>query len=96
MTRDRINRISGGVAVVMSLLALAIVLGVVTTGWERHLKDEGIAAHLFQLLIAGQIPFLAAFLATIDRAHLKRVMRLGVLEAGSLALAFGCVAYFRL
>ena len=96
MTRDRINRVSGILAVVMSLLALAVVLVTVTTGWERGLKDEGAAAHLFQLLVVGQLPLLLAFVATINRASMKRVIQLGALEAAALTSALGCVALFQL
>ena len=96
MPRDRINRIAGITAVTMSLSAQVLVLPVVITGWQRHLPDEGLAAHLFQLLVAGQLPFLAVFVFTIDRARLARVMRLGMVEIGALALAFGCVAWFHL
>jgi hypothetical protein len=96
MTRDRINRLSGILAVAMSLLALAIVLVAVTTGWERGLKDEGVAAHLFQFLVVGQLPFLVAFVATINRANVKRVIQTGVLEAAALTSALGCVVLFQL
>jgi hypothetical protein len=47
MNRQKINQISTVVPVIMSLLALAVVLVVVTTGWERHLKHEGTAAIYF-------------------------------------------------
>ena len=47
----------------MSLAALLVVLGhIVMFGTVRQ-ADEGAAAHLWQLLIAGQIPVIAVFAA---------------------------------
>jgi len=64
MNDQRINKVSAIAPVVMSLLALAMVLVVVTTGWQRDVKDEGTAAHLFQLLIVMQVPFILTFVTT--------------------------------
>src|SRR5438552_274619 len=61
MNRQKINHISAIVPIVMSSLALLTVLAVITTGWERNLKDEGAAAHIFQILVVAQIPFTLAF-----------------------------------
>jgi hypothetical protein len=45
----------------MSLAALGLVLGhIVVVGVARQ-ADEGAAAHLWQLLMAGQIPVIALF-----------------------------------
>ena len=71
MTRHSLNLIAGRVPVCFSVAAFAIVLIAVTTGWERNLRDEGTGAHLFWLLIAGEVPFVLLFLATIDPAHLR-------------------------
>jgi hypothetical protein len=91
-----INRIGAIVPIAMSLLALSLVLAVATTGWERGLKDEGAAAHIFQLLVVGQLPFIAAYLIT---ANWRRGVTVAVpiaLQFGALALAIGAVAFFRL
>jgi hypothetical protein len=93
MDRQKLNLVSATVCIVMSLQAFLVVLLVVTTGWDRHLKDEGAAAHIFQLLIAGQLPFVLAFLATADW---KTVVRPVAMEVGALALAFGTVVFFKL
>lgn len=47
MLRAAINRLVGVVPVILSSVAFSLVLVVVATGWERGLKDEGAAAHLF-------------------------------------------------
>lgn len=96
MTRRKINRISAIAPIVMSLLAVLIVLIAVTTGWERNLTDEGAAAHLFQILIVAQLPFILAFLVTADWKRLIQVARPLALQALCIGLAFCSVAYFKL
>lgn len=93
---ERINRIGAVAPVVMSLVALAIVGVVVATGWERGLKDEGAAAHIFQLLIAGQLPFMAAYLLTANWKRSFEAAKPISLQLGALVLAVGSVAVFGL
>jgi hypothetical protein len=45
----------------MSLAALVIVLGHVAMFGAAREADEGAAAHLWQLLMAGQLPIIAFF-----------------------------------
>lgn len=45
----------------MSIAAIVIVLGDVALFGAAHEVDEGAAAHLWQLLIAGQVPLVAYF-----------------------------------
>ena len=52
---------SAFIPVAMSLAALAIVLGHVTTFGAAREADEGAAAHLWQLLMAGQLPIMGFF-----------------------------------
>jgi energy-coupling factor transporter transmembrane protein EcfT len=96
MNRQKINLASATVCIAMSLLAFLLVILVVATGWERRLKDEGAAAHIFQLLIACQLPFILVFLATADWRRLKTVIPPIVMETSALALALGTVAFLRL
>jgi hypothetical protein len=96
MNRRKINRIGAIAPVVMSLAALFIVLMVVSTGWERNLPDEGAAAHIFQLLIVTQIPFVLAFLVTADWNRFMQVARSLAFQIISIGIALGSVAYFRL
>jgi len=59
--RTMIKRPSAFVPVAMSLAALAIVLvHIIKSGVARE-ADEGTAAHLWQLLMAAQIPIIAFF-----------------------------------
>ena len=56
-----LTRPSALVPLAMSLAALSLVLGhIVLFGGARQ-ADEGTAAHLWQLLMAGQIPVIAFF-----------------------------------
>lgn len=52
---------SAWLPIVMSLAALVIVLGHALKYGIVHEADEGAAAHLFQLLMAGQVPIVAFF-----------------------------------
>jgi hypothetical protein len=63
---------------------------------DQGKKDEGAAAHIFQLLIAIQIPFVLAFLITADWRRVTQVAGFVALQAAAIALAFGPVAFFKL
>ena len=55
------KRPSAFLPLAMSLAALALVLGHVALFGVVHEADEGTAAHLWQLLMAGQVPVIAYF-----------------------------------
>jgi hypothetical protein len=93
---QKINLVSATVCIVMSVQAFLVVVLGITTGWDWGLTDEGSAAHIFQLLIACQLPFALAFLASADWGRLRTIMRPAALEFAALALAFGTLAFFRL
>lgn len=96
MTRKSINGISGYAPVLMSLAAFGLVLFAVNTGWERHLGDEGAAAHIFQLLICLELPVAAVFLWTADWKQARPVLALVAAQAAALVLALGSVKVFGL
>ena len=52
---------SGFLPLAMSVAALVIVLGYVAVNGVVREPDEGTAAHLWQLLMAGQLPIVAFF-----------------------------------
>ena len=72
----------------MSFTALAIVLGhIVMSGVARE-ADEGTAAHLWQLLMAGQLPVIAIFaLMWLPRAPRQALLVLGLQAAAGIAAA---------
>lgn len=63
-----IKRPSAFLPLAMSLTALTMLLGVIASYWAAHgtylvprEPDEGTVAHLWQLLMAGQLPIIAFF-----------------------------------
>ena len=61
MNSSTMTRPSAFLPVVMSLAALAIVIiHIVRFGTARE-ADEGTSAHLWQILMAGQLPIMAFF-----------------------------------
>ena len=61
MTSTLLRRPSAFIPLTMSLAALAIVLGYIAMFGIEPQEDEGTAAHLWQLLMAGQLPLVAYF-----------------------------------
>jgi len=56
-----VRRPSALLPLAMSFLALVVVLGHLALCGAAREADEGAAAHLWQLLMAGQLPVLAFF-----------------------------------
>jgi FtsH-binding integral membrane protein len=56
-----IRQPSAFLPVVMSLVALALVLGHVALFGVVHEADEGTVAHIWQILMAVQVPIMAFF-----------------------------------
>jgi hypothetical protein len=59
--RATLKRPSALIPLAMSLAALSLVLGHTALFGTAREPDEGTAAHLWQLLMAGQIPVIAFF-----------------------------------
>jgi hypothetical protein len=56
-----IKRPSAFAPIAMSFVALAVVLAHIIVSGTARQADEGAAAHLWQLLMAAQIPIIAFF-----------------------------------
>ncbi len=56
------SRPSAFVPVLMSVAALTLVLVSIFIFGATHESDEGAVAHLWQILIAGQLPVIAFFI----------------------------------
>jgi hypothetical protein len=70
----------------MSLAALAVVLVHAAKFGVVHEHDEGAAAHIWQLLIAGQVPVIAFFaIKWLPRATRQALLALAILAAATLA-----------
>ena len=77
--------------VAMSLAALGVVLGHAAIYGVVHEVDEGAAAHIFQLLMVGQLPVIAYFiLKWLPRAP-GATLRVLALQAGAVVAAFASV-----
>lgn len=90
MGEKRINRVSGKVAIVLSLISLSAVL---SGYFQPPQRDEASAAHIFQLSIAALVPTLLLFLSTADwKKPIVAARRLAV-PAATLAISFGALYY---
>ncbi len=82
--------------VVMSLAALALVLVHVTMFGAVREADEGTAAHLFQLLMAAQVPIIAFFAIRWLPQSPRQALPILALQAVAAIVAFAPVYYFKL
>lgn len=81
------------VPIAMSLAALLLVLGHAAMYGRVHEADEGTAAHIFQLLMAVQVPIVAFFaLKGFSRAP-GTTLRIVAVQVGAAFVAFAAV-YF--
>ena len=72
--------------VAMSLAAIAMVLGHVAMFGAAREADEGTAAHIYQLLMAGQAPIIAFFaIKWLPRAPGKALPILALQVGAALA-----------
>jgi energy-coupling factor transporter transmembrane protein EcfT len=90
MRGQQINRVSGKILIVLSLIALLAVLSGYTLPPQT---DEGTAAHIFQLSIVALVLMILIFLATADWRQPLRSGRPLALPAAALVLAFGALYY---
>jgi len=82
--------------VAMSLAALAMVLGHVALFGAAREADEGTAAHVFQLLMLGQIPIVAFFaIQWLPRAS-KQALQVLAVQAGAALAALAPVFFLDL
>jgi len=90
MSGQQINRASSILLVVLSFIALIAVLSGYTQPPQR---DEGTAAHIFQLSIAALVPVTLLFFATANWRSPLRTVRPLTLPAVTLLLAFAALYY---
>ena len=81
-----VGKPSAFLPIAMSLLALAVVLVTLAVFGVPHDKDEGTAAHIWQLLMAGQVPLLLFFAVTwFPRAPRESLKVIALQMAAALA-----------
>ncbi len=93
---EMMDRPSAFVPLAMSLVALAVVIGHVTLIGAAREADEGTAAHLWQLLMAGQVPIIAFFAATWLPRSPRPAARVLALQAVAVLAALAPVFLLRL
>ena len=82
-----LTRPTAFIPLAMSLAALSLVLGHIAFFGTARQADEGAEAHLWQLLMAGQVPFIAFFAITwLPRAPRQAFVVL-VLQATAMLAA---------
>lgn len=82
--------------VAMSLTALALVLGHIAMFGVAREADEGAIAHLWQILMAGQLPVLAFFaIKWLPRAP-KQTLSVIALQAGAALASIAPVFFLKL
>jgi hypothetical protein len=91
-----VRRPSALVPPAMSLTALAIVMGHIAMYGHAREADEGAAAHLWQILMAGQLPVLAFFAIKWLRRAPKQALSVLALQAGAVFASMAPVFYFNL
>lgn len=93
MNRSAMKQSSALLPIVMSLAALTVVLVHVALFGAAREADEGVAAHLFQLPMAGQLPFVSFFAIKWLPRDLTYGLRILILH-GCVALAAFAPVYF--
>lgn len=90
------RRPSAFLPVAMSIAALIVVLGHIAMFGAAREADEGAAAHLWQLLIAGQVPVVAFFAIRWLPREPRTALQVLALQAGALLAALAPVYFLNL
>jgi hypothetical protein len=90
-----LKRPSALIPVAMSIAALAIVIGYAAMFGTAHQEDEGTAAHLWQLLMAGQLPVVAFFAIRWLPTEPRQALPVLALQVGAALAAMFPVWWFQ-
>jgi hypothetical protein len=93
MIGSPMRRASAILPVAMSTVALALVLGHVAVYGIVHEADEGTPAHLFQLLMAAQVPIVAFFAIRWLPHDPGPALKVLAFQAGAALAAFAAVFF---
>jgi hypothetical protein len=88
------RRPSAMLPMIMSGVALGIVIGYATIFGVARQADEGTAAHLWQLLMIGQVPAIAFFAIKWFPSEPRPTLRVLALQAGAALAALAPVWWF--
>jgi hypothetical protein len=95
MDSNLLKRPTAFVPVLMSVAALAIVIIYAAMFGTARQSDEGTAAHLWQLLMAGQLPIVALFAARALPSSPGRASMVLALQAFAALAAMFPVWWFQ-
>ena len=97
-TKSLIKQPSGWLPIAMSLSALLLTVGYVAIFGisQQPQADEGTPAHLFQLLMAGQVPIMAFFAIRWLPEKPKQALQILVLQIVAALAAFAPVYFLKL
>jgi hypothetical protein len=87
---------SAFVPIAMSGAALALVVGYVAMFGIVHQADEGTPAHIFQFLMAGQMPVVALFALKFLPREPRRAVGVLALQGVAALLAIATVVLLQL
>jgi hypothetical protein len=90
-----LRRPSGVIPIAMSLAALAIVIGYVVMFGTARQADEGAAAHMWQLLMAGQVPVVAFFAIKWLPSQPRQALQVLAFQFGAALAAMFPVWWFQ-
>jgi hypothetical protein len=88
------RRPSAMLPMIMSGVALGIVIGYATIFGVARQADEGTAAHLWQLVMIGQVPAIAFFVIKWFPSEPRPTLRVLALQAGAALAALAPVWWF--
>lgn len=90
-SRQTVNGVCCAAPILLSIMALTLVVqGLVQFGGAIP-ADEGIHAHIFQILMAVQVPLIALYAATADWSARTKTLRTLGLQLGGWIAAVGAV-----
>ena len=95
MNPSLLRRASAFVPLAMSAAALATVVGYAAMFGVARQADEGTAAHIWQLLMAGQLPVIAFFAVKWLPAEPRQALLVLALQVGAALAAMFPVWWFQ-
>jgi len=84
---ELLRRPSALIPIAMSTTALALVIGYAMTFGTARQADEGAAAHIWQLLMLGQLPVVAVFAVKWLPAAPRQALPVLALQLGAALIA---------
>ena len=95
MNAELLKRPSAFLPIAFSITALSIVLGYAVMFGVARQADEGTAAHIWQLLMVGQVPIVAFFAFKWFPLQIKQASLVLALQIGAALAAMFPVWWFR-